>query len=61
MNIGRYWRKAHLAIDEPHITQAATLMDRFYPDDQVVEDLLAQIDKRVNPVTGVAVAHQGVL
>ena len=52
VNARRSWRKAHVGIDENHIIQAATLTDKFTPDEEVVEDLLAQIDKEVDQFTG---------
>lgn len=48
----RSWRKAHFGIDENHYIQAAVLTDRFTHDDEVVDDLLAQIDKKVEQYTG---------
>ena len=48
----RSWRKAHFGIDENHYIQAAILTDRFTHDDEVVDDLLAQIDKKVDQFTG---------
>ena len=48
----RSWRKAHFGIDGDHYIQAATLTDRFTPDEEVVGDLLTQIDKEVEHFTG---------
>lgn len=52
MSARRSWRKAHFGIDGDHYIQAATLTDRFTPDEEVVGDLLAQIDKEVEHFSG---------
>ena len=47
----RSWRKIHIAVDESHSIQAATLTDRFVSDDTVVEELAEQITKEVDHIT----------
>lgn len=47
----RSWRKLHVAVDEKHIIQSATLTDRFASDDAVVEELLNQIDVGIQQAT----------
>tara|TARA_R100001591_G_scaffold116652_1_gene134117 strand:- start:17 stop:994 length:978 start_codon:yes stop_codon:yes gene_type:complete len=47
----RCWRKAHFGIDENHYVQTAILTDRFTHDDEVVDDLLDQINNKVEHFT----------
>jgi len=48
----RSWRKLHVAVDEKHYIQAATLTDRFVNDDIAIDDLLEQIPEEVDHFTG---------
>ena len=48
----RSWRKAHFGIDDNHYVQAAVLTNKFIDDDEVVDDLLKQIDRKVEQYTG---------
>ena len=52
------WRKAHFGIDENHYVQAAVPTDRFTHDDEVVDDLLKQIDRKVEQYTGDGAYHE---
>jgi len=41
----------HIAVDEKHIIHAAVLTDRFVSDDSALDELIEQIDKKVDLVT----------
>ena len=54
----RSWRKAHFGIDDNHYVQAAVLTNKFIDDDEVVDDLLKQIDRKVEQYTGDGAYHE---
>lgn len=47
----RSWRKLHIAVDDMHYIQGATLTDRFASDDKTVVEVVDQIDVEVGHFT----------
>jgi len=47
----RSWRKLHIAVDEEYYIHASLLTDRFSSDDSAIDDLILQIDGKVEQIT----------
>jgi hypothetical protein len=47
----RSWRKLHIAVDDKHIIHASSLTDRFVSDDSAIDNLIDQVEQRVEQIT----------
>ena len=51
MSAKRSWRKLHIAVDDKHIINAATITDCFTSDDKTIGKLIQQIDSDLTQIT----------